>query len=294
MDDIKPGVSEFDAWHFKNSPMFAPDYTGSHQGKDPAAQNIVWALQTSISTLRDATRSPLDQAFALRMVIHLIGDLHQPLHNSDRFSAAHPGGDLGGNLVFVIDPITRNRMSLHAFWDSAAGVFADSPYCCYPNFDRNREFDDYLASKIPQIKNASCPQQPQQPYDGRDIEEWHNESWKIANTTAYTGVVEESRLTTAYVSNARDLLECQIQLGGNRLAKVLDFALAASDETRQTSGSGSGSEVSDTTIVIVVVVIVLAIGLVFATIITRARRKQHMGELCQPLLEKATPHQQKE
>ena len=55
-------------------------------------------------------------SIALRLVIHLFGDLHQPLHNLDVVNPSFPDGDKGGNdypLKYHYDVD-----ELHALWDS--------------------------------------------------------------------------------------------------------------------------------------------------------------------------------
>ncbi|MGL5742868.1 MAG: S1/P1 nuclease [Legionella sp.] len=39
-----------------------------------------------------------DKRFALRLLIHVVGDVHQPLHAITRVSTQLPKGDMGGNL----------------------------------------------------------------------------------------------------------------------------------------------------------------------------------------------------
>lgn len=66
---------------------------------DPSA---VWALRQAMSTFV-SSQSAFALSFMLRFVIHLIGDMHQPLHatqgvfNDSRFGDLP--GDLGGNLI---------------------------------------------------------------------------------------------------------------------------------------------------------------------------------------------------
>jgi hypothetical protein len=57
----------------------------------------------------------LARSYALRLLIHYIGDIHQPLHNENFYSADYPDGDKGGNLIplkyhYGVD-------ELHALWD---------------------------------------------------------------------------------------------------------------------------------------------------------------------------------
>lgn len=63
----------------------------------------------------------LAQSFNLRLLIHYIGDIHQPLHTVDHYDQAHPNGDEGGNSVSIqgLDGI-RN---LHMLWDSVLTEF---------------------------------------------------------------------------------------------------------------------------------------------------------------------------
>ena len=53
---------------------------------------------------------------------HLVGDVHQPLHATSRFTKNHPNGDAGGNLVLLCAAPCRDE--LHAYWD---GLLGDGP-----------------------------------------------------------------------------------------------------------------------------------------------------------------------
>ena len=54
-----------------------------------------------------------------RYLLHLVGDIHQPLHNTNFFNATYKTGDLGGNLIKVTTPQGK-AMNLHAYFDSIA------------------------------------------------------------------------------------------------------------------------------------------------------------------------------
>jgi hypothetical protein len=54
----------------------------------------------------------------LRFYVHLLGDMHQPLHETTRCSRDHPNGDKGGN-DFKLNYKIGN---LHALWDEVMGV----------------------------------------------------------------------------------------------------------------------------------------------------------------------------
>jgi hypothetical protein len=53
----------------------------------------------------------------LRLLIHYLGDLHQPLHAAEAFSIQFPNGDRGGNS-WNISSGNPNITQLHALWDS--------------------------------------------------------------------------------------------------------------------------------------------------------------------------------
>ncbi len=75
----------------------------------PPEGDAVTALARFAKTVRDPAASRDDKALALRFIIHIVGDLHQPLH-------AGNGTDKGGNDVKVI--FNREPSNLHAVWDS--------------------------------------------------------------------------------------------------------------------------------------------------------------------------------
>lgn len=57
----------------------------------------------------------LAQSYALRLLIHYVGDMHQPFHNLDMYNKDYPDGDKGGNLVELKYHYTVDE--LHALWD---------------------------------------------------------------------------------------------------------------------------------------------------------------------------------
>ena len=93
-------------WHFVTIPVGqAPEHL-----EHPSEGDAETALESFTAVLRDPAASPEDKARALRFVVHIVGDLHQPLH------VGKPG-DRGGNDVKVRwfdDPVVQN---LHWVWD---------------------------------------------------------------------------------------------------------------------------------------------------------------------------------
>lgn len=71
--------------------------------------DIVQTLERLITELKSKTLKPTEEVAHIKMLIHLIGDIHQPLHVGG-------GNDRGGNDVKV--SWFRNDSNLHRVWDS--------------------------------------------------------------------------------------------------------------------------------------------------------------------------------
>lgn len=74
--------------------------------------------------LSDHTEDEL-KSHALRLLIHYIGDIHQPLHASARVNSKYPKGDAGGNFVNL--PPKGGAKNLHSVWDSVLYEFTGTP-----------------------------------------------------------------------------------------------------------------------------------------------------------------------
>jgi hypothetical protein len=108
--------------HYINLPIVNPADADAFKNKklDPPPENIVTALPEYIAQLRDPNGAAADKAVALCWLLHLIGDIHQPLHCVAFFSVKeYPEGDLGGNLRWVKNG--KEPTNLHAYWDDLPG-----------------------------------------------------------------------------------------------------------------------------------------------------------------------------
>ncbi len=105
-----PSMARHTNWHYIDIP-FSPDGTPL---EPPPSPNALIELQR---ILKETDLS----AYDLPWLAHLTGDVHQPLHCTDRFTKSLPHGDQGGNLVFVTTGVTPGR-TLHGLWDDLAGT----------------------------------------------------------------------------------------------------------------------------------------------------------------------------
>ena len=140
-DDIKATFGGFqNNWHFVNQPYLdEPDTTVEDFDFHPPAVNVVDSLHDMHAFLKhevDATTSTYiaqiaeifpeeadQRSFALRMMIHYVGDIHQPLHSVAEVDSHYPHGDMGGNLHKFDDTTGEGVTNLHSVWDSVIYEF---------------------------------------------------------------------------------------------------------------------------------------------------------------------------
>ena len=121
-DDIKTWMDTFDHWHFVDTPYVRQDNSKVNIIIDP--YNATYAIPECIITLKrkkTAYNDPLlAKSIDLRFLMHIVGDIHQPLHSVAQYSNAYPNGDLGGNLVNIEyeSKGIGKIWNLHALWDA--------------------------------------------------------------------------------------------------------------------------------------------------------------------------------
>ena len=94
-------------WHYTTWPDNVENFNAIFETKQSGV--LLSQIEKRISELKDTKSSQAKKAFALKFIVHLIGDLHQPLHIGG-------GNDRGGNDCKVI--WQHNNTNLHAVWDS--------------------------------------------------------------------------------------------------------------------------------------------------------------------------------
>ena len=196
-------------WHFVDAP-FTDDDTPTHAGAVP---NVL----TELTLLRDALASPSTtddiKSYDLVWLIHLVGDVHQPLHAVARFRHNNTDGDNGGNDVKL---------------NCAAGVF------CASNL--HSEWDGILGNThnfdVVTSKGTTLDARPVPP--GANISDpnaWADDSMALARSDVYKdpdGAAlgdPRANIGSAYVDRARSIAETQVILAARRLAALLNAAL---------------------------------------------------------------------
>jgi hypothetical protein len=112
-------------WHYINLPYIAAADRGRMREADhlPPRPNVVTAIEECAGKLRAAGTAADDRAVALAWLLHLVGDIHQPLHCTALVSSEYPRGDQGGNLIAV--RLVKQVVKLHAYWDEMGGTSTD-------------------------------------------------------------------------------------------------------------------------------------------------------------------------
>ena len=96
------------------SSLQASQKTSNHWPHDP--DNILSALAENQRRVKSQVSAD-QRAIALAWLLHLVGDVHQPLHTVQLFTREYPHGDRGGNEVCVRLAPGRAPLDLHRLWD---------------------------------------------------------------------------------------------------------------------------------------------------------------------------------
>ncbi len=167
--------------------------------------------------LRDPSASDAEKAIALAWVLHLGGDIHQPLHTSARVTDLEPKGDQGGNLFLLTPPGTPRdkQVNLHWFWDSIVGR----------NIPRLNDAcdSDYLPAIAAQMMKKYPAAKMQSRLELGKFDAWQQESFKIAIVDLFPATLIRNQMPSdAYRKRAFQISEQQIALAGYRLGAMLN------------------------------------------------------------------------
>lgn len=235
--DLIRGRERWDrpTWHYINEPYFLSDndrdalkgrLTVNVERKLPKGGegelNVIQALTLCRRKLADGATSDEEKAVFVCWLMHLVGDVHQPLHSTALFSKGRfPKGDRGGN-----DVRTKQQRNLHRFWDGLLGGRIS-----------HRDVLRRSASLVlnDELKRAGAAAEKKLEFD-----DWVQESSKTARGFVYHPSIiaevkaKESRLdadlasidlSLAYRKRAGDIAQRRVVEAGFRLAAVLEELL---------------------------------------------------------------------
>jgi len=176
--------------------------------------NILTQLARASALVRDSAAAPGDRAVALAWLLHLGGDIAQPLHASSRVDDADPQGDHGGNGFLLDAP-----MSLHWYWDR---VFSTR----YPRLSAEED-DAYVARVTGYVLKSAPPHFTAAQIAPGNFDLWARQSLDAAQHQVYCcGIERNVAAPPAYLAHAGELSDAAVVLAGYRLAALLEQLLA--------------------------------------------------------------------
>eukprot|EP00923_Selenidium_pygospionis_P054100 GHVN01094232.1.p1 GENE.GHVN01094232.1~~GHVN01094232.1.p1 ORF type:complete len:447 (+),score=87.71 GHVN01094232.1:465-1805(+) len=163
--------------------------------------------------------STLSWNLQLRLLIHIIGDIHQPLHSCEAFSKKYPQGDEGGNKIHIHTDSFKG--TLHFLWDSAAGLFENS----WPT-ESKHDVDKVADTLISKYPPSFFGDRLKGEYDGMDFERIAHDSHKICRDIVYKEIDFSQHdahyiPSSDYLNHVKVTAAQQVTLGGYRLAHIL-------------------------------------------------------------------------
>jgi S1/P1 nuclease len=213
-------VHRRDKWHYINWPFKPGGEPPSVVVRPPQAENILSALAQNESVLRNAGLSDR-RAIAFAWLLHLVGDLHQPLHAAQLFTRQYPEGDRGGNEICVRVNPGSAPINLHMLWDGWITSSGDTRMLTNLAADLRRKFPK---ARLTELSSG-------------EPKAWAMESYELAKKTVYANgslpgtpkgrardcseITSAKILPAGYAAHARNIAERRAALAGYRLANLL-------------------------------------------------------------------------
>lgn len=195
-----PAYAYLNSWHYINLKAgLSYDEMKEYLLHDSTADAYTAIIKLKAQLLQRAHMDPADRRMALRLLIHIIEDVHQPMHVSH-------AEDLGGNKISVM--WFGKLSNLHSVWDDK---IID---------DEKLSYTEYAAAiNHPTASEIKI-------WSGAPISQWLYESYQIAETL-YSEIKEpDQKLSYRYSYDHISILNQQLLKGGVRLAAFLNSLFA--------------------------------------------------------------------
>jgi len=110
----------FEGWHYSRFPIYDGINPSDANYSSHRQHNATYALGQALNVFKG--KDPLFyKSLMARLFIHIMGDIHQPLHMATRFTSTRKNGDEGGKLFKIRGPITN----LYDLWGRAMGKITE-------------------------------------------------------------------------------------------------------------------------------------------------------------------------
>lgn len=228
-------------WHFVNIPVFLDDLSRRELARrvqdntamapphdadlDTTDLNAVQVLRLARQMCTAAEMDRENQAVMLAWLMHVVGDLHQPMHSTTLYSRKlFPAGDKGGNGIFI-----EGKQNLHLLWDFFPG---DRLTCAEAHERAEAALQDEELAAL----GAAASQE-------LDVNQWLEESRETAITAAYSSEILSPiramerkgnqgtfalTVSEEYLQNGRRIADQRLVQAGFRLGAILKEIAAQS------------------------------------------------------------------
>lgn len=190
-------------WHYKNVDA---DETYESAKLNPSG-DVVSAVREQITVLSGSKSTKEQKSLALKILIHLLGDMHQPMHLGHL-------SDLGGNLTKVC--FFDMDTDLHSAWDSS--IVNSCHDWSYTEWQRQID----LLTPEQQIAEAAG-----------NVDDWARQTCEVADSV-YDYFPPGTKISYNHIAWWTPVIEQQLERGGIRLARILNalFDPSTADSVR--------------------------------------------------------------
>jgi hypothetical protein len=217
--ELSEKVPGSEKWHYDNQPVCKTLTFDQYCPKGDCASAKIPEL---FRKLKDTATPKEDRVQALRFLVHMIGDIHQPLHAAD-------DGDLGANLKFVLIPESDQGRRLHGVWDTDIVKRAL----------RGSNESDYAKDLVKIYREQLTKWQSGHTSNiTSNVRDWMNESHSLSKLVTYNNlpnftcgkewestIVTPVQLSEYYMTTATATVPAQLAKAGARIALMLNSAL---------------------------------------------------------------------
>lgn len=216
-DIVHDGIESFFKWHI-SSRSYDPEgiLTPSEHEKILASiegNDLVWVIGECIKTLKNPNSTPWSRGFMLRVLIHMVGDIHQPSHCITLYNTQFPQGDRGGTRFKIKHD---KYSSLHNLFDAAFGLGDRMPE--RPMSEEDRVYLDNLASFLKQ----HYPRYSFNDLSEQNIDNWRQSTYEIGAYFGYANISPNEAPTDQFMEEGKEITGRQLALAGYRLADLLN------------------------------------------------------------------------
>lgn len=178
-------------WHYKNI-----DHGVRYEDAELEPKgDVVTAIESQVAVLKDKASSFQSKRLALKMLVHLVGDLHQPMHMGHK-------SDLGGNR-WIVSYFGKEK-NLHSIWDTDVLESAHKW--------SHTEWAEQLDRMSRKERRDACQ---------GSLHDWGKETYAVA-TQIYEETPQGAKLSYDYVARWAPVVEQRLLYGGLRLAYLLN------------------------------------------------------------------------